>query len=142
MCALLLNELTNTSARHIPYRGNTQAVTDTVSGQVDFTCSSGVVMPMIRSGMLRALAVTGRTRWSDLPGVPTVEEAGVRGYELSTWIGIMAPKQTPSDIVNRLSREITSIAKTAEFREFCIAQALYVDFAGSEQFASEIPLEV
>jgi tripartite-type tricarboxylate transporter receptor subunit TctC len=142
MCAAQLNEMTNTTARHIPYRGNTQAVTDTVGGQVDFTCSSAVLLPLIKAGKLRALAVTSAKRWDDLPDVPTVQEAGIPGYELSSWIGVMAPAGTPAAIVQKLSDQFVSIAQSREFKDFCADRGLYVDIVGHKEFQAEIPKEV
>jgi tripartite-type tricarboxylate transporter receptor subunit TctC len=134
MCTLLLNEMTQTSAKHIPYKGNTPAVTDTVGGQVDFTCNSSVVVPLVKSGKLRALAVTSKRRWDELPDVPTVAEAGVPGFEISSWIGVMAPTGTPAAIVQKLSDEMLTIANSAEFKEFCARNTMYVEVVGHREF--------
>jgi tripartite-type tricarboxylate transporter receptor subunit TctC len=141
MCTLLLNEMTQTSARHIPYKGNTPAVTDTVGGQVEFTCNSSVVVPLVKSGKLRALAVTSKQRWPDLPDVPTVAEAGVAGYEISSWIGAMAPTGTPPAIVQRLSDELVAIAKSPEFQEFCNKNTMYVEIVGHPEFQAGVTAE-
>lgn len=134
MCTLLLNEMTRTSARHVPYKGNTPAVTDTVGGQVEFTCNSSVVVPLVKAGKLRALAVTSKQRWEELPDVPTVAEAGVPGYEISSWIGAMAPAGAPPAVVQRLSDEMVAIAQGADFREFCVKNTFYVEVVGHRDF--------
>jgi tripartite-type tricarboxylate transporter receptor subunit TctC len=92
----------------VPYRGATPALTDVVGGQVQayFGAGSGS-LEHVRAGRLRALAVTSRTRWQALPGIPTVGEL-LPGYEASTWFGIGAPKNTPIEIVDKLNREINA----------------------------------
>jgi tripartite-type tricarboxylate transporter receptor subunit TctC len=134
MCTALLNEVTHTKARHVAYKGNSPAVTDTVGGQVDFTCNSSAVVPLVKSGKLRALAVTSRARWEELPDVPTVVEAGVPGYEISSWIGAMAPAGTPAPIVKKLSEELVAIAQDKEFRDFCTKQTMYVEIVENKPF--------
>ncbi|WP_077000809.1 tripartite tricarboxylate transporter substrate binding protein [Variovorax sp. KK3] len=134
MCTALLNEMTRTKARHVAYKGNSPAVTDTVGGQVDFTCNSSAVVPLVKSGKLRALAVTSRVRWDELPEVPTVAEAGVPGYEISSWIGAIAPVGTPAAIVQKLSDELVAIAQGSEFREFCVKQTMYVEIVDAKPF--------
>jgi tripartite-type tricarboxylate transporter receptor subunit TctC len=134
MCTVLLNEMTHTKARHVAYKGNSPAVTDTVGGQVDFTCNSSVVVPLVRNGKLRALAVTSRARWAELPDVPTVAEAGVPGYEISSWIGAMAPAGTPAAVVQKLSEELVAIAQSSDFRDFCAKQTMYVEVVEHKAF--------
>lgn len=141
MCTLLLNEMTRTSARHVAYKGNSPAVTDTVGGHVEFTCNSSVVVPLVKSGKLRALAVTSQRRWEELPDVPTVAEAGVPGYEISSWIGAIAPAGTPAAIVQRLSEELVTIAKSAEFQEFCAKNTMYVEVVGHREFQASVTAE-
>ena len=136
MCTALLNEMTHTRARHVAYKGNSPAVTDTVGGQVDFTCNSSVVIPLVKSGKLRALAVTSRARWEELPDVPTVAEAGVPGFEISSWIGAMAPAGTPAAVVEKLSDELVAIAQGSDFRDFCARQTMYVEVVERKAFQS------
>jgi tripartite-type tricarboxylate transporter receptor subunit TctC len=93
---------------HVPYRGSPAAHVDLISGQVQimFDTLTGS-LPLIRSGKLRALAVTGKSRFDALPDVPTLAET-LSGFEASAWAGIAAPRGTPSEIVNLLNREITA----------------------------------
>jgi tripartite-type tricarboxylate transporter receptor subunit TctC len=93
---------------HVPYRGSPAAHVDLISGQVQimFDTLTGS-LPLIRSGKLRALAVTGKSRFDALPDVPTLAET-LPGFEASAWAGIAAPRGTPSEIVNLLNREITA----------------------------------
>ncbi|ABM59576.1 Bug family tripartite tricarboxylate transporter substrate binding protein [Verminephrobacter eiseniae] len=88
---------------HVPYKGTGPAMTDLLAGTLDFMPDSrSTTMPFIRDGRLRPLAVTGAQRVADLPDVPTVAEAGVPGFKVTTWLGIVAPAGTPSERVQRL----------------------------------------
>jgi tripartite-type tricarboxylate transporter receptor subunit TctC len=95
-----------------------------------------VVIPLVKSGKLRALAVTSRARWEELPDVPTVAEAGVPGYEISSWIGAMAPAGTPAAVVEKLSDELVAIAQGSDFRDFCARQTMYVEVVERKAFQS------
>jgi tripartite-type tricarboxylate transporter receptor subunit TctC len=91
----------------VPYRGEAPAITGLLSGDIDFVvATSSLAIPHIRSGVLRALAVTGKTRWKDIPEVPTVAEGGLQDFEVVSWSGIAAPPRTPQPIVDRLHAEI------------------------------------
>lgn len=88
---------------HVPYKGSGPAITDLLGGQLDFMPDSrSTTLPLIRDARLRALAVTGATRVADLPEVPTVAEAGVPGFNVTTWLGVVAPTGTPTAVVQRL----------------------------------------
>jgi tripartite-type tricarboxylate transporter receptor subunit TctC len=108
VCGELFKIMTDTNMVHVPYRGGAPAVSDLLAGQVqvmfEFMASA---IPHVRSGGLRALAVTSAMRLRALPEVPTVAEF-LPGFESSAWFGIAAPKQTPADIVDRLNREINA----------------------------------
>jgi tripartite-type tricarboxylate transporter receptor subunit TctC len=112
--AHLANELFKSMAAiditHVPYKGTADAVRDLVSGRVQSTVDSvSALLPYIRSGQLRALGVGDRTRTALLPDVPTIAEAGLPGYEVNAWVGILAPAHTPPDVVALLNREINAI---------------------------------
>ena len=103
---------------HIPYKGSSQARTDTLGGQVDMMFDAVTTMSeFARAGKVRALATSGKVRSSVLPDVPTLAEAGVPGYEAVLWLGIIAPKNTPPEIVRRLNAEITKITANPGVRE-------------------------
>jgi len=98
---------------HIPYRGDGQALTDVLSGRVPLMMSGYVVvLPYIRTGKLRALAVTARQRAEILPEVPTIVEAGYPNYALDLWTGFFAPAGTPAAVVNKLNAEIVAALST------------------------------
>ena len=97
-------------ALHVPYKGSGQAEIDLATGQVQFMIdSTPAALPNIKAGRTRALATTGKQRFSMLPDVPTVAESGLPGYESVSWWGILAPAGTPQPIVERLNREIGRI---------------------------------
>ncbi len=108
---------------HIPYRGSAGARTDVLGGQVEMMFDAIPTMSEhIRSGKVKALATTGRTRSAVLPEVPTMNEAGVPGYEATLWLGVVAPKGTPAVIVDKLNAEIAKITSNPETRRAWAAQ--------------------
>ncbi len=103
---------------HVPYKGVAPALIDVISGQVSMTFASILSgHPHVRSGKLRALAVTGGKRSPAVPQLPTMIEAGVKGYESATWYGLLAPAGTPPDIVAKLNAEVVAILKQPETHE-------------------------
>ena len=103
---------------HVPYKGSAPAVTDLLGGQVqcmfDNMPSS---LPHVKSGKLRALAVTTKQRSPSAPDVPTIDEAGVPGFDVSSWFGLMAPKSTPREIVARMNAEANNALNSADIRK-------------------------
>ncbi|MBP6900757.1 MAG: tripartite tricarboxylate transporter substrate binding protein [Burkholderiaceae bacterium] len=110
--------LTGTHLLHIPYKGSGPLTTDLLGGQVTMSFDTLTpVLPHIRAGKLRALAVTTARRSSALPDVPSLAEAGLKGFDTGTWFGMLAPAATPKDIVARLSAEMIKIIQSPEFRK-------------------------
>ncbi len=108
--------LTGTTLLHVPYKGSGPLTTDLLGGQV--TMSFDTITPVlqhIKAGKLRALAVTTAKRSSALPDVPTLDEAGLKGFDLGTWFGVLAPVATPKDVQQRLASEMVKIIRSAEF---------------------------
>ena len=104
--------------QHVPYKGSGPALTDLMGGQVQLMFDSlPSSISHVKSGKLRAIAVTTAKRSSALPSVPTIAESGVPGFDISTWYGIWAPAGTPTEIVSKLSGEIAKIVKLADVRE-------------------------
>jgi tripartite-type tricarboxylate transporter receptor subunit TctC len=100
---------------HVPYRGGSPAVTAVISGQVQFTFSSIVAgLRHWRAGTLRALGVTSAKRSKAAPDLPTIAEAGVPGYQVLTWYGVLAPAGTPTAAVSKLNKEIDRIVRMPE----------------------------
>ncbi|TAG76816.1 MAG: tripartite tricarboxylate transporter substrate binding protein [Burkholderiales bacterium] len=103
---------------HVPYKGSGPLATDLLGGQINMSFDTITpVLPHIRAGKLRALAVTTAKRSPALPDVPTLDEAGLKGFNLGTWFGVLAPIGTPSAIVDRVSREITKIVAAPAFKK-------------------------
>ena len=119
----LASELFNVRAgvkiEHVPYRGAGPAISDLLGGQIQMMfVTPPLSLSHIRAGKLRPLAFTGTSRWAVLPDVPTLAEAGVRGYEMDGgWFGLFASARTPADIVARLNREVQSALTVPELRE-------------------------
>ncbi len=110
--------MTGTDIGHIPYKGSGPLTTDLLGGQI--TMSFDTVTPVlqhIKSGKLRALAVTTAKRSSALPDVPTLDEAGLKGFNIGTWFGVLAPAATPKDVLARLNAEMVKVIQSPEFRK-------------------------
>jgi tripartite-type tricarboxylate transporter receptor subunit TctC len=110
--------LTGTELIHVPYKGSGPLATDLLGGQI--TMSFDTVTPVlqhIKGGRLRALAVTSAKRSSALPDVPTLDEAGLKGFNIATWFGVLAPAATPKDLVARLNAEMLKVIQSPEFRK-------------------------
>lgn len=114
----LLKTMAKVELNHIPYKNFNQALTDVIAGQPDFIMPNlPPTLPHIQSGRLRALAVTSARRSSLLPDVPTLAEAGVPGYEVSSWNGLAAPAGTPPEVIARLNAEALRALKDPEVRK-------------------------
>jgi tripartite-type tricarboxylate transporter receptor subunit TctC len=110
--------MTGTEFSHIPYKGSGPLATDLLGGQITMSFDTVTpVLPHIKAGKLRPLAVTTAKRSSALPDVPTLEEAGLKGFNIGTWFGVLAPAVTPKEIVARLNAEMVKIIQSPEFRK-------------------------
>ena len=123
--------------QHVPYKGSAPALTDLLSGQVQMMFDSlPSSQPFIKSGALKAIAVTTQKRSSALPNVPTVGESGIPSFNFSTWYGIWAPKSMPHAIVQKLSNEISQITRLPEVRERFLALGAEPVGNSAEEFAA------
>ena len=122
----LFKTLTGTFMLHLPYRGSGPALLDLIGGNMDLMFDNlPSALPQIKAGKLKALAVTSATRSSALPELPTIEEVGgpaLKGYEASSWFGLLAPAGTPADIVNRLQQETAKALASPALKERLVAQ--------------------
>jgi tripartite-type tricarboxylate transporter receptor subunit TctC len=110
--------LTGTEINHIPYKGSGPLASDLIGGQITMSFDTITpVLPHIKAGKLRPLAVTTAKRSAALPDVPTLEEAGLKGFNIGTWFGVLAPAATPKDIVARLNTEMVKVIQSPEFRK-------------------------
>lgn len=107
--ALFMN-MTGTKLNHVPYKGSNQAMQDVLAGVVPVSfVGMPNALPNVASGKIRALAVTTAKRHPDLPNVPTMDEAGVKGYEATIWLALLAPKGTPADVVQKINAAVTQV---------------------------------
>ena len=114
----LFGLLTGTKMRHIPYKGSGLVVTDLIGGQIQVSFQTPIaVIPHVRTGRLRGLAVAGENRLAALPQVPTFAEGGVPACDYKAWFGILAPTGTPKEVIDKMSAEITKIVNLPETRE-------------------------
>ena len=119
----ILKSKTGINVVHVPYKGTPPAVIDLIAGQVQLMFANTLsVLPHVKSGRLRALAISSAKRSAAAPELPTVAEAGVPGFEATTWFGLFAPTGTPAAIVQRLSAEIVRIVQLPDTREKLLAQ--------------------
>ena len=129
-------------ALHVPYKGGAPAVTDLIGGQLTFMFTNPLeVQAQIKSGRLKALAVGGNKRVDWLPGVPTVAESGLPGFEAATWWGTLVPAAIPKEIVARLSQEIITAMNSPEVRERLNAQGAEVATQKPEELAAYLRSE-
>ena len=139
----LFKSMTGTYMVHIPYKGSAPALNDLIAGQVQLMFDLVLTTaPHVRSGAVRAIAVTGRERSSALPGVPTVAESGVPGYEVSAWFGFFAPAGTPAAIVTALNAETVKAMRLPDLRDRLASQGADAVTDTPEQFAAYVKEEL
>ena len=128
---------------HVPYRGSAPALMDMVGGQADVMFDNlPSSLPHIKAGKLKALAVTSRERSVALPDVPTIEEAaGLKGFDATSWFGLLAPAGTPADIVNRIQQEVAKALQTPTVKEKLLSQGAIPSGNTPAQFAAHIDAE-
>ena len=139
----LFKQLAGVQMTHVPYKGSSAALPDVMSGQVNVMFDNAPsVMPHIKGGKLKAIAVTSSKRAPALPNVPTIAESGLPGFEASSWFGLLAPAGTPKDIVDKVSTQIQKMLQTPEMKERLSSQG--ADGVGNtpEQFAAHIKTEI
>jgi tripartite-type tricarboxylate transporter receptor subunit TctC len=141
--AVLFQSLTGVRMTSITYKGAAQSLSAVVAGEIQLTFNSiPPAMPHIKSGRLRVLAVSAAQRTAVLPDVPTIAEAGVPGYELNSWYGVLAPGRTPKTIVTKLHDVITAAVRAADTRERFTAVGLEPATMTPAEFARYIASEI
>lgn len=143
----LSGELFKSMARinivHVPYKGGPPATAATVGGEVSMLFNTvGSVQPSVKSGRLRALAVTTTSRSGALPDVPTMAEAGLPGFEMQSWFGLLAPAGTPRPIISRLNAETIKALNTPEMKSAIATMGANLMSGSPEQFADHIKSEI
>jgi tripartite-type tricarboxylate transporter receptor subunit TctC len=139
----LFQHMTQTRMLLVPYKGGSPAMTALLGGelQVNFATSS-TALPHIRAGKLRALAVTGAKRSTAAPELPTVAEAGVKGYQHASWVGMLAPAGTPAAIISRLHAESVKIIQSDEVKKLFLRSGMEADGNSPKEFAATIREEI
>jgi len=143
LAAELFKTMTGVNMVHVPYKGNTFAFTDLVAGQVSVSFPTiPSALPLVRSGRLRALAVTSARRSAVLPDVPTIAESGVPGYDSASWFGMLAPAGTPAAITTKLQQETARILQLPDIRKRFLDQGLDPVGDTPQEFAAFIGVEI
>jgi tripartite-type tricarboxylate transporter receptor subunit TctC len=139
----MFQKAASVTTQHVPYKGASQALTDVISGTVDLYMGSvPTLLGHIKQGKVRALAVTSAKRVDDLPNVPTINESGYKGFDATSWFGLLAPAATPKDVVAKLNVEFNKALKTPELSKRLSDEG--ADPAGGtpEQFAALIKEDI
>ena len=123
LAGVMIGDEAHAKLVHVPYRGSSQALTALISGETQMMFGSMTsTLPFVKSGRLRAIAVTGAKRSLAAPDVPTVAEAAFPGFEAVTWYGLFVPAGTPAAIVSKLNAEVVKILRAPDFRDWLVAQ--------------------
>ena len=139
LCAELFSSLAGIKMLHVPYKGGAPAMTDLLGGQVALSFSNPTsITPHLKTGRIRALAVTTARRYSNLPTLPTMIEEGFPDFDLSAWYGVMAPAGTPVEIINRLNAEIGKILRMSDVQEILAIQGLEAFPSTPAELAKEL----
>jgi len=143
MAAELFMFMTRTSMVNVPYKGGAPAMTAMLGGQCQLNFATiSTAIPHVRSGKLRALAVTSAKRSVAAPEFPTIAEAGVSGYDHSSWVGLLAPARVPQPVVSRLNAEAVKAAHTQEVRAALLRDGLEATGTSPTEYAALIKMEV
>jgi tripartite-type tricarboxylate transporter receptor subunit TctC len=143
MAGELFKVMARVNIFHVPYKGNTPALTDTLAGNVEMMFSGvPVLIPHIQSGRLRAIAIGSLKRFIAIPEVPTFDESGLKGYEATTWFGLMAPVRTPKDIVGRWNTEVGKILESPDLKGRFLNDGLEPMGGTQEEFGRFIRVEI
>jgi tripartite-type tricarboxylate transporter receptor subunit TctC len=139
----MFKQLTGTSIVHVPYKGSGDAIKDLLAGTVNMNFDTmPPVLPHIQAGKLRGLAISTPKRLPQLPDVPTFEEAGIRGFDVTNWYGVMAPGGTPREIVQKLNADINKAMQVPEVRARLEAVGTQLNEQSAAQFESFMKAEV
>jgi tripartite-type tricarboxylate transporter receptor subunit TctC len=143
MAAELLKVMAKIDIVHVPYKGNAPALTDTIAGHVEMIFSGvPALIPHIQSGRLRAVAIGSMKRFVAIPDVPTFDESGVKGYEATTWFGLMAPAKTPPAVIARLEKALADTLAMPDVRKKFVDLGAIVRPLNSTDFTAYVNAEL
>jgi tripartite-type tricarboxylate transporter receptor subunit TctC len=143
LSAELFQRMAGIQMVHIPYKGTGSALPDVISGQVDMLFPNlPSALPQVKAGNLRGIAITTAKPSAAAPGMPTIAESGLPGYEMATWYGLVAPANLPADIRNRLNKELQGILSDPKFKDKLIAQGADPMPGSPEQFSALLKSEI
>ena len=143
MAGELFKHMASVNVNHVPYKGNAPAMTDLIGGHIELMFSGvPLIVPPVKSGRLRAIAIGSPKRFAALPETPTFDESGLTGYEASTWFAFMAPAKTPRDIVQKLNTEVGKILASKEIRDRYQIEGLEPQGGSPEDLAKWINKEI
>ena len=136
MAGVAVEKATGAKWEYIPYKGGSQAITDTIAGQTQVLMNGMLAtLPFVQSGKLKVLGISKATRMPLLANVPTIAEQGVKGFESGTWQGVLVPAATPPAVLARLNAELTRIIRSPEVRSRLTAQGAEVYTMSPTEFA-------
>ncbi len=139
----LFSSATRVKLVHVPYKGSGPALTDVVGGQVQLMfCNLTAALPQVKTGRVRALAVTGKSRATAAPELPTMVEAGVPGYTVTSWFGVLVPAATPRELVMRLNADLARTMSAPDIRDRLAGEGAEPTTGTPEQFAAFIRTEI
>jgi tripartite-type tricarboxylate transporter receptor subunit TctC len=128
---------------HVPFKGVSQSLNDLVAGRIDFVIGAPTaVLPLVKAGKLKALAITARKRWSELPDVPTIDEAAVKGFVYTPWYGFWFPAGTPNEHVNRMRNEVAKLLDDPEIKRTFAEQGFATVGSTPAEFSKVIADEI
>jgi tripartite-type tricarboxylate transporter receptor subunit TctC len=128
---------------HVPFKGVSQSLNDLVAGRIDFVIGAPTaVLPLVKAGKLKALAITARKRWSELPDVPTIDEAAVKGFVYTPWYGFWFPAGTPNEQVSRMRNEVAKLLDDPDIKRAFAEQGFATVGSSPAEFSKVIADEI
>jgi tripartite-type tricarboxylate transporter receptor subunit TctC len=143
LCGELFNTMAELTMTHVPYKGAGVATTDVLSGQIQMFCTGVTALnALVKAGRLRPVGMATLKRSALMPEIPTISEQGLKGFEVTSWTGIVAPAKTPRAILQKLHDAIAKIAQTDDMKNFVQSQGAELSVLGPEAFAADIKSDI